>query len=123
MNNAEEIFHEALARDPEERSAFLTRACASDRVLRAAVEALLRANVGASGLLDRPALGATAELLPVPEGTGAAIGPYKLVELIGEGGMGLVFVAEQHQPVRRKVAVKVIKPGMDSRQVVARFEA
>ena len=60
---------------------------------------------------------------PVTEGEGTMIGPYKLMEQIGEGGMGLVFVAEQHQPVRRKVALKVIKPGMDTRQVVARFEA
>src|SRR5262249_7981389 len=60
---------------------------------------------------------------PVREGPGTLIGPYKLLEQIGEGGMGLVFVAEQQQPVRRRVALKVIKPGMDSRQVVARFEA
>src|SRR6478736_178955 len=60
---------------------------------------------------------------PVTEGEGAVIGPYTLREQIGEGGMGLVFVAEQQQPVRRKVAVKVIKPGMDTREVIARFEA
>src|SRR5580693_4411357 len=59
----------------------------------------------------------------VSEQVGAAIGPYKLLEQIGEGGMGLVFVAEQQQPVKRRVALKVIKPGMDSRQVIARFEA
>src|SRR5262249_56913614 len=58
----------------------------------------------------------------VTEGPGACIGSYKLIELIGEGGMGLVFVAEQHEPVRRKVALKLIKPGMNTRQVVARFE-
>src|SRR5262249_40026861 len=60
---------------------------------------------------------------PLREGPGTVIGPYKLMEQIGEGGMGLVFVAEQQQPVRRRVALKVIKPGMDTRQVVARFEA
>src|SRR5208282_5563450 len=59
----------------------------------------------------------------IVEGPGTVIGPYKLCEQIGEGGFGLVFMAEQQQPVRRKVAVKIIKPGMDSRQVVARFEA
>src|SRR5207247_4232073 len=60
---------------------------------------------------------------PIAERPGTVIGPYKLMEQIGEGGMGLVFVAEQQHPVRRKVALKVIKPGMDTRQVVARFEA
>src|SRR5579884_3627869 len=59
----------------------------------------------------------------IVERPGTVIGPYKLMEQIGEGGMGLVFVAEQQQPVRRKVALKVIKPGMDTRQVIARFEA
>ena len=61
--------------------------------------------------------------LPLTERPGTVIGPYKLMEQIGEGGMGLVFVAEQQQPLRRKVALKVIKPGMDTRQVIARFEA
>ena len=60
---------------------------------------------------------------PIREGPGTVIGPYKLLQQIGEGGMGTVFMAEQTQPVQRKVAVKVIKPGMDSRQVIARFEA
>ena len=60
---------------------------------------------------------------PLAEGPGTAIGPYKLLEPIGEGGMGVVFMAEQTRPVRRRVALKVIKPGMDTSQVVARFEA
>jgi hypothetical protein len=60
---------------------------------------------------------------PAIERPGTVIGPYKLMEQIGEGGMGLVFLAEQQHPVRRRVALKVIKPGMDTRQVVARFEA
>src|SRR5262249_49130547 len=68
-------------------------------------------------------LGMTGDEPPISEGEGTVIGPYTLREQIGEGGMGLVFVAEQLQPVRRKVALKVIKPGMDTRQVVARFEA
>jgi WD40 repeat protein/serine/threonine protein kinase len=123
--NEEEIFHQALARRPEERAAYLEQACAGDPPLRAAVEALLRANVGASGFLEQPALApvATVDEQPVREKLGTVIGPYKLMEQIGEGGMGLVFVAEQQQPVRRKVALKVIKPGMDTRQVIARFEA
>jgi len=123
--NEEEIFHQALARSvPEEREAYLQQACADKPALRASVEALLRANVGASGFMDRPAaaLGATLNE-PIRQGPGTVIGPYKLLEQIGEGGFGVVFVAEQQQPVRRKVALKVIKPGMDSRQVVARFEA
>src|SRR6516225_7188313 len=122
--NEEEIFHQALALSPEERATYLEQACAADPPLRAAVEALLRASVGASGFLERPtpALVATVDE-PVREGPGAVIGPYKLLEQIGEGGFGVVFMAEQAQPIRRKVALKVLKPGMDSRQVIARFEA
>src|SRR5262245_25521426 len=113
----EEIFHASLARSrPDERAAYLDRACAGNRALRASVEALLRANVGASGFLGDSALG-RAVVEAIREGPGTVIGPYKLMKQIGEGGFGLVFVAEQQQPVRRKVALKVIKPGMDSRQV------
>ena len=123
--NEEEIFHQALARGPEERAAYLEQACSCDPALRAAVEALLRANVGATGFLEQPApaLLATVDAPPVSEGPGAVIGSYKLLEQIGEGGFGVVFMAEQKQPLRRKVALKVLKPGMDTRQVVARFEA
>jgi serine/threonine protein kinase/Flp pilus assembly protein TadD len=122
--NEEEIFHQVLARSPDERAAYLEQVCAGEPALRAAVEALLRANVGASGFLEQPptALVATVDE-PIREGPGAVIGPYKLLEQIGEGGFGVVFLAEQTQPVRRKVALKVLKPGMDTRQVVARFEA
>jgi serine/threonine protein kinase len=121
----EDIFHEALARSlPEARAAYLEQACAGNPGLRAGVEALLRANVGATGFLDapNPALAATVDQ-PLSERPGTVIGPYKLLEQIGEGGFGVVFMAEQTQPVRRKVALKVLKPGMDTRQVVARFEA
>jgi serine/threonine protein kinase/Tfp pilus assembly protein PilF len=86
------------------------------------VEALLKAYEEAGSFLEPPGLVATVDD-PVRERPGSVIGPYKLLEEIGEGGMGLVFVAEQQQPVRRRVALKVIKPGMDSRQVIARFEA
>ncbi len=116
----EQLFHEALAcTSPDERARFLDRACAGDPALRASVEALLQANVGASGFLER------SEPIPEPVGEqpGSVIGPYRLMESIGEGGMGLVFVAEQTKPVHRRVALKVVKPGMDSRQVIARFEA
>jgi serine/threonine protein kinase len=102
--------------------------------LRREVSELLQAHREAGSFLGRPAaeMGATGDFTPVPaacgdgtllEGPGTVIGPYRLMEQIGEGGMGLVFVAEQQHPVRRKVALKVIKPGMDTRQVVARFEA
>src|SRR4029079_16405003 len=77
-----------------------------------------------AGLLDEPAIPPPIVIVqPLLERLGSRIGPYKLMEQIGEGGFGLVFVAEQHQPLRRKVALKAIKPGMDSREVVARFEA
>jgi serine/threonine protein kinase/tetratricopeptide (TPR) repeat protein len=118
------IFCAAIEVSAAERPAYLERACAGRPQLRAEVEALLRAHEARQRLLDatgsaRPALGVESPL----EGPGTVIGPYKVREQLGEGGMGLVFVAEQTQPVRRKVALKVIKPGMDSRQVVARFEA
>jgi serine/threonine protein kinase/tetratricopeptide (TPR) repeat protein len=114
-----------LARSlPEERAAYLEQACGGNPALRASVEALLRANVGASGFLGNPVSPPCATLdEPSGERPGTAIGPYKLLEQIGEGGFGVVFMAEQTQPVRRKVALKVLKPGMDTRQVVARFEA
>src|SRR5262249_22610180 len=69
---------------------------------------------GPGGTVDEP---------PPAEAPGTVVGPYKLLQQIGEGGMGVVFMAEQEKPVRRKVALKIIKPGMDSRQVIARFEA
>ena len=106
-----------------ERAAFLDRACGADRALRTEVEALLRADARSGDLLDLPEGSAAALDQPAAEQPGAVIGPYKLLQEIGEGGMGAVWMAEQTQPVRRKVALKIIKPGMDSRQVIARFEA
>jgi serine/threonine protein kinase/tetratricopeptide (TPR) repeat protein len=120
------IFNEALEREsPSDRAAYLDHACAGDPALRARVEALLSVHHRAGEFLESPAMVPTAEaaLRGPDEGVGTSIGPYKLMEQIGEGGMGFVYVAEQHQPVRRKVALKIIKPGMDSKQVVARFEA
>ncbi len=123
--NEEEIFHQALSLClPEAREAYLQRACAGNAALRASVESLLRANVGASGFMGWPAIAlAGSALPPIGEGPGTVIGPYKLLERIGEGGMGVVYMAEQTVPVRRKVALKIIKPGMDTRHVIARFEA
>jgi serine/threonine protein kinase/tetratricopeptide (TPR) repeat protein len=123
---AKSVFLEAVeGHRPEEWPAFLDRACAGDGALRAAVERLLRARAELGSFQEeaRPQPDATVELPTPAEGPGAAVGPYKLVEAIGEGGMGTVYLARQHEPVKRLVALKVIKPGMDSRQVLARFEA
>jgi eukaryotic-like serine/threonine-protein kinase len=118
-----------------DRAALLDRECGSDHALRQRVESLLRAH-DAPDSLDEPIDGPTAFHDPTPvdagsihvaaprtEVVGTRIGPYKLLQQIGEGGMGVVFVAEQERPVKRRVALKVIKPGMDTTQVVARFEA
>jgi serine/threonine protein kinase/tetratricopeptide (TPR) repeat protein len=119
----ESIFARALEiPSATERVAFLDRACGHDPALRAGVEALLRAHGRSGDLLDVPEDAVTAEQ-PARGGPDTLIGPYKLLEQIGEGGFGAVFMAEQIEPVRRRVALKVLKPGMDSRQVVARFEA
>jgi serine/threonine protein kinase len=111
----------------EDRAAYLARACGSDPELRARVEKLVAAHFRAGNFLASPVpaaqLVATIDEPPVAERPGAVIGPYKLLEQIGEGGMGLVFMADQLRPVRRRVALKLLKPGLDTRQVVARFEA
>ncbi len=122
--DAKAIFLQALEHPtPDELHRFLDDACGGNAALRARAEELLQAHKDAGNFLGGPrSLDATQDE-PVAEGRGTVIGPYKLLEQIGEGGMGLVFVAEQQQPVRRKVALKVIKPGMDTRQVIGRFEA
>jgi serine/threonine protein kinase/WD40 repeat protein len=108
----------------EDRSAFLDAACGDNRQLRREVEALLRAHENSFGLLDAPDRALPNLARPsITEFPGAIISSYKLTHEIGEGGMGVVWEAEQAYPVRRRVALKIIKPGMDSRQVVARFEA
>ena len=106
-----------------EREKYLDRACGADRTLRAEIEALLRCDARAGDLLDLPEKPAATGDQPGIERTGAVIGPYKLLREIGEGGMGAVWLAEQMHPVRRRVALKIIKSGMDSRQVAARFAA
>src|SRR5207253_2139927 len=90
--------------------------------LRQRVENLLKSHTGAGSFLQN-ALAVTATMPSVVEGPGTKIGPYKLLQEIGQGGMGVVYMAEQETPVRRRVALKIIKPGMDSREVIARFEA
>ena len=123
--NIDRIFWDAAQiADPDDRSAFLDRAGTGDTSLRHKVAQLLELRSKADGFLEAPpsaCVATTDEVLT--EQPGAMIGPYKLLEQIGEGGMGLVYVAEQQHPVRRKVALKLIKPGMDSRQVIARFES
>lgn len=116
-----------------ERDAFLSAACAGDADLRARVESLLQSDADAGDFLKTPAklagaIGEVASLAAkihplLDDASGTRVGPYKLLELIGEGGMGLVYAAEQEQPVSRRVALKIVKPGMDSRQLMARFEA
>ncbi len=125
--NEESIFTAAIAKtSPEERAKFLEEACGSDAGMRAGVEALLHAHDRPDSFLEPtpPVLDETINALPRAESPGAIVaGRYKLLEQIGEGGMGVVYMAEQREPVRRKVAVKLIKTGMDSRSVLARFEA
>ena len=128
-NDAKSIFLAAADKTvPGERQAYLDEACGGDRQLRERVEALLNAHDQPDSFLENPAVppgsaAATLPLSPVSEGLGTVIGPYKLLQQIGEGGMGVVYLAEQSEPVRRKVALKIIKPGMDTEQVIARFEA
>ncbi len=124
--DAKGIFLAALdIQDPGERAAFVVRSCQGDDPLQKRVEDLLRAYGESDGPLDKMAAAIATTRLgePIREQVGSTIGPYKLMEQIGEGGFGLVFVAEQQQPIRRKVALKIIKPGMDTRDVIARFEA
>ena len=129
------VFSAARRLPPEERAAYLDEACAGDAVLRQQVENLLRAGEEAGVFLQQPAPGAqrpahggaSPNLPPTVaaagEKAGDRIGRYKLLQQIGEGGCGVVYMAEQQQPVRRRVALKVIKLGMDTKSVIARFEA
>ncbi|HKX61290.1 MAG TPA: WD40 repeat domain-containing serine/threonine protein kinase, partial [Verrucomicrobiae bacterium] len=122
-----EIFLEALEMTtPEARAAYLQAACGGDVVLRRKIDELLKEHFSNDSLLAGSALEGeqTAEAgSPASEAPAQMIGRYKLLERIGEGGFGEVWMAEQREPVKRRVALKIIKPGMDSRQVVARFEA
>src|SRR5467141_101691 len=120
-NREKEIFEQALDITPtEERLRFLTSACGKDAALLARIQALLRADEsGESFLPEQP----KAAFVAITEKPGDRIGRYKLLQQIGEGGCGVVYMAEQTEPVRRRVALKVIKLGMDTKQVIARFEA
>jgi serine/threonine protein kinase/dienelactone hydrolase len=123
--NEEDIFRNAIGfEDRDEQAGYVKRACGDDTELRAAVEALLQYHYQSS-ILDAPALESSLlhDTPPITEGPGAMIGRYRLLEKIGEGGMAVVYMAEQTEPIRRKVALKIIKLGMDTKSVIARFEA
>jgi tetratricopeptide (TPR) repeat protein len=129
LAKAEPLFHEALELPPEQRETFLRQACGEDMELLREVTALLRASGIADQWLKDTDYAAVESLigssLPenLSEGPGSVVGRYKLLEKIGEGGFGAVYMAEQQEPVRRKVALKIIKLGMDTKIVIARFEA
>ena len=126
----ENLFSAALRCAPEERAAFLDRACAGQPELRQRLEALLQAQPHIADFMETPlrsgqlSAADVARVLAGPdELLGTRIGHYKLLQKLGEGGCGVVYLAEQEEPVRRRVAVKVLKPGMDTKSVIARFEA
>jgi eukaryotic-like serine/threonine-protein kinase len=126
-----DLFLAALEKSPGERAAFLDNACGGNNKLRAEVEELLREHEQLGDFLATPAfsdttrstLAITTGMLAVSEKAGDKIGRYKLLQKIGEGGCGIVYMAEQEEPVRRRVALKIIKLGMDTKSVIARFEA
>ncbi len=122
----ETIFNQACEiEDDSERAAFIAEACGDDDSMREEIEQLLRLDIQRDSLFDFEVanLASTSDAFPLLEKPGDEIGPFKLLQKVGEGGMGVVYMAEQKAPVRRRVALKIIKPGMDTREVVARFEA
>jgi serine/threonine protein kinase len=121
-----ELFTEAAQLPFEQRGVFLDGACAGDEDLRRKIEALLKSNDRVGDFLEEPPSAMIEEgraKANVGEKPGDRVGRYKLLQQIGEGGCGVVFMAEQEEPVRRRVALKIIKPGMDTKSVIARFEA
>ena len=122
-NHKDHIFVQALERPAEQRSAYLDSACGDDQILRAEIEELLACHDKAGSFMLEPPVGISAEIGRIKEGPGTVIGRYELLEQIGEGGFGIVFLAQQLKPVKREVALKIVKPGMDTRLVIARFEA
>src|SRR6266853_7027195 len=126
MNESEktemDLFTEAVQLPVEQRSAFLVSACGGDAELRANIEALLKAHMQSGEFLEQAPAEVKAKTGAPGEKPGDRVGRYKLLQQIGEGGCGVVFMAEQEQPIRRKVAIKIVKPGMDTKTVIARFE-
>src|SRR5512140_671408 len=119
--NPREIFAAALGLTEGARNTYLEKSCSGDDALRREVQSLLQAYEQAGDFLVQGL--AAASMGGMPEQPGMVIGRYKLLEQIGEGGFGTVWLADQLEPVHRKVALKAIKPGMDTKEVVARFEA
>ena len=121
-----EILTGALEKKTEaERKAYLNEVCGNDANLKAEIESLIQSYENSGNFLETPIfdIGVTFDDSPLTEGPGTVIGRYKLLEKIGEGGMAVVYMAEQQEPISRKVALKIIKVGMDTKQVIARFEA
>ena len=122
QKDIKDIFSEALDKQtPDELEAYLNEVCGVNNELRTKIESLLKAHSKAGDFLEIPAISLDKSLSI--EGPGTKIGNYELLELIGEGGMGLVYLAQQKEPISRKVALKIVKLGMDTKQVIARFEA
>ncbi len=121
--NEVDLFTEAMQLPAEQRSAFLRAACGGNAELQANVEALLRAHVESGEFLEQAPAEVKAQTKLPGEKAGDWVGRYKLLQQIGEGGCGVVFMAEQEEPLRRRVAIKIVKPGMDTKTVIARFEA
>lgn len=119
------IFMEIIDLPEEEQQAKLDELCPDDALLRLDVEVLLQSHESADGFMLNPTASAASpsHVVPISEKAGTVIGPYKLLQQIGEGGFGTVFLADQSKPIRRRVALKIIKLGMDTKQVIARFEA
>ncbi|MCH8047277.1 MAG: protein kinase, partial [Planctomycetes bacterium] len=124
-NNTDSIFSTAVEiGSPEQCASYLDEACAGDPDLRAQIDEMIAAQPKVGDFMEEPAMGVVESIArPIVEKIGDTIGPYVIREQIGEGGFGVVYVAEQEKPVRRKVALKIIKPGMDTKEVIARFEA
>ncbi|MDX2148955.1 MAG: tetratricopeptide repeat protein [Planctomycetota bacterium] len=132
----QELFEQVIDLERAQREKYLASACGDDTALRTEIDALLRAHESAAKFMASPTAGSLAHAMPATdtsaatatvtaplrEGPGTRLGPYKILQAIGEGGFGSVFMAEQERPVSRKVAIKIIRLGMDTRQVVARFE-
>src|ERR1043165_3111473 len=124
--SAKDVFIVAVEMPAAERAAFVARECAADAALRERGEKLLAAHEAGGEFMGQPtgrSDGGVTSIAPIREGPGTKIGLYKLLQQVGEGGFGVVFMAEQEQPVRRRVALKIIKLGVDTRAGIARFEA
>ncbi|MHC4676327.1 MAG: serine/threonine-protein kinase, partial [Planctomycetota bacterium] len=123
--NEEAIFKAAIKlKTSAERIAYIKELCGDDSELLARISSLLKVHNNKNNLLDVliPDIGITLDDSPISEAPGTVIGKYKLLEQIGEGGMAVVYMAEQEKPLRRRVALKIIKLGMDTKSVIARFE-